>query len=66
MVSLFLDQGVNPQVQDHLGEAPLSRAIIAKNWAQKVSALLDLGADPNTPNNDGVTPLVRTIKKGQV
>jgi ankyrin repeat protein len=53
--------GSQPQIQD--GLTPLHRACISDD-ADRVSALLARGADPDSKTEDGVTPLMMAAGKG--
>jgi|SRR5579885_93854 len=52
---------INFHAQGPLGETPLIDSIM-KGKMDVFTALLNLGADPNAANNEGVTPLMIAVK----
>lgn len=60
---LLLKYQANPNVRDNLGRTVMEIAI---TWCMPniVRLLLNFGADPNFPNGDGVTPLMKTVILG--
>ena len=57
---------INLDTQDFLGQTVLHRAIGgSSNHEQTVAHLLNLGADPNTKDHSGRTPVLVALERGQ-
>ncbi|AAR83357.1 ankyrin repeat protein [Canarypox virus] len=57
-IDLFLSYGIDVDIKDKIGNTPL---FYASPYPDVVKALLEKGANPNTVNSRGLTPLSRTI-----
>ena len=56
LVQFYIDNGVDVNAQDIYGMTPLHYALRSKNIDAAI-ALLKAGANPNLPNERGITPL---------
>lgn len=56
LVKFYIDNGVDVNAQDIYGMTPLHYALRGKNIDAAI-ALLKAGANPNLPNERGITPL---------
>jgi ankyrin repeat protein len=57
VISLLLHAGAHVDPRDDWGNTPLSRAVFyARGESAAVAVLLAAGADPDAPNQVGVTP----------
>jgi hypothetical protein len=75
---LLLEYGADPLVPTNHGDTALSAAAgigwvegVTYEWSvqenlEAVGMLLDLGADPNSANQDGRTPLMGAAMKGRI
>ncbi|TVQ83658.1 MAG: ankyrin repeat domain-containing protein [Micavibrio sp.] len=60
-VQHYIDEGAPLDETDTKGDTALIKAA-AKNDSDLVEMLLLAGCDPNTPDRDGNTPLIRTVE----
>src|SRR5207253_1989293 len=63
-VQALIRSGASVTIADFKGETVM--AIAARNEAgpELIQKLLDAGADPNIPDEDGVTPLMKAANRG--
>jgi ankyrin repeat protein len=61
LVRLFLDNGADPHVRDDNGSTPLHFAV-SKGHLEVTRMLLELKADVNSFNGEGLTPLQRALE----
>ena len=61
---LLQQDDVNKNLQDRSGNTALLIAA-EQGWGEGVSILLKYGANPNTPNSAGQTPLIRAVLSHQ-
>ena len=70
IATLLLDRGANPNLASTYLDFPLYDAILCFRKGPKlltlVENLLKKGADPNSVNESGLTPLLEAIKKGNI
>jgi ankyrin repeat protein len=59
-LKILADKGANPNRLSN-GISPLSRAVDKENLAS-AAMLVRLGANPSTPNKDGIIPLYQAVK----
>ena len=62
-INVLLDAGANPSTADK-GLTWLHHAVLGRCIRETMQAIVDLGADVNATNNDGITALMTACRKG--
>lgn len=58
MVKYLLDRGLNPNNRNDNGETGLLFALHGTPTPELIQLLINYGADPQIPDNSGVTPFI--------